>query len=79
MGAGILAQTDEPTLAEALLDELTSVATSDQAPLSKNKEYTRWKEQMDKWGYTWEAHEVTTEDNYILTTFRITGKQGEPV
>ena len=32
---------------------------------------------MDKWGYTWEAYEVTTEDDYILTTFRITGKVGE--
>ena len=28
---------------------------------------------MEKWGYTWEAFEVTTEDGYILTTFRITG------
>ena len=28
---------------------------------------------MDNSGYTWEAHEVTTEDGYILTTFHVTG------
>ena len=30
---------------------------------------------MDLWGYNWEAHKVTTEDKYILTTFHITGKK----
>ena len=29
---------------------------------------------MERYKYTWEAHEVTTEDGYILTTFHITGK-----
>ena len=33
---------------------------------------------MDKWGYDWEAVDVTTEDGYILTTFHILGKTGEP-
>ena len=28
---------------------------------------------MTKWGYSWEAFEVTTDDGYILTTFHITG------
>ena len=28
---------------------------------------------MEKWGYTWEAFDVTTKDGYILTTFHITG------
>ena len=32
---------------------------------------------MERYGYTWEPFEVTTEDGYILTTFHITGKQGE--
>lgn len=32
---------------------------------------------MDLYGYTWEAFEVTTEDDYILTTFHITGTQAE--
>ena len=74
----ILAQIDEAALAEAQLDEFTVIETSDQTPLGEPvQEYTRWKDQMDKWGYTWEAFEVTTEDDYILTTFRITGKVGE--
>ena len=37
---------------------------------------------MAKYGldYTWEAHEVTTDDGYILTLFRITADQnGDPV
>ena len=28
---------------------------------------------MDTAGYTWEAFDVTTEDDYILTVFHITG------
>ena len=28
---------------------------------------------MTAYNYTWEAHEITTEDGYILTTFHITG------
>ena len=35
--------------------------------------YPRWATEMDHYGYTWEAFEVTTEDDYILTTFHITG------
>ena len=33
---------------------------------------------MARFGYDWEAHEVTTDDNYILTTFRILGQTGQP-
>ena len=32
---------------------------------------------MDKFDYDWEALEVTTDDDYILTTFHILGKKGE--
>jgi hypothetical protein len=32
---------------------------------------------MDKHGYDWEAFLVTTDDDYILTTFHILGKSGE--
>ena len=32
---------------------------------------------MDKHGYTWEAHPVTTKDGFVLTTFHITGTNGE--
>ena len=31
---------------------------------------------MAAWGYDWEAHKVTTEDGYVLTTFHIVGKDG---
>ena len=30
---------------------------------------------MEKHGYTWEAFEVTTDDDYILTIFHITGTE----
>lgn len=33
---------------------------------------------MDQYGYDWEAHKVHTEDKYILTTFHILGKSGQP-
>ena len=39
--------------------------------------YQRWADLMDTAGYTWEAFDVTTEDDYILTVFHITGtKEG---
>ena len=34
-------------------------------------EYDRFESIMKKWGYDWEAHQVETEDDYILTTFHI--------
>ena len=37
-------------------------------------EYARFAELMDKWGYAWQAHQVYTEDDYILTTFQILGR-----
>lgn len=40
-------------------------------------EYPRFAEIMSKWGYAWEAHQVETEDNYILTTFHILSKHAE--
>lgn len=33
---------------------------------------------MKTWGYDWEAVKVTTEDDYILNTFHILGKTGQP-
>ena len=32
---------------------------------------------MNKWGYTYEPLQVTTEDGYILTTFHVTGKKDQ--
>lgn len=31
---------------------------------------------MNKFGYDWEPMAVTTDDDYILTTFHILGKKG---
>ena len=41
--------------------------------------YPRFATAMEKYGYDWEPMTVTTEDDYILTTFHITGKTGEAV
>ena len=38
--------------------------------------YFVWMGAMKRWGYTWEAHKVPTEDGFTLTTFHITGKVG---
>ena len=40
--------------------------------------YPAFAEAMNQFGYDWEPMTVTTEDNYILTTFHILGKTGEP-
>ena len=34
---------------------------------------------MDHYGYTWEPFEVVTKDEYILTTFHVTGTQGDGI
>ena len=39
--------------------------------------YPRFADVMTKFGYDWEPMTVTTEDDYILTTFHILGKTGE--
>ena len=41
-------------------------------------DYEAWKSIMDRWGYTFKAYEVTTEDGWILTLFRITGYTDQP-
>ena len=45
--------------------------------LAAEPTYDRFSTVMDKWGYTWEPVEVHTDDDYILTTFHITGKVNE--
>ena len=45
---------------------------------STTPKYPRFADVMSKHGYDWRAHEVTTEDGYILTTFHILGKSGQP-
>ena len=41
-------------------------------------EYPRFAEAMARFGYDWEAHKVATTDDYILTTFHVLGRTGEP-
>ena len=44
---------------------------------SQEDKYPRWASELEFQGYTWEAFEATTEDDYILTVFHITGtKEG---
>ena len=43
----------------------------------QKQKYKDWSDVMDVYEYSWEPYEVTTDDGYILTTFRITGKQGK--
>ena len=40
-------------------------------------EYPCFEAVVKKWGYQWKAHQVQTDDDYILTTFRVIGKTGE--
>merc|ERR1712166_1668824 len=39
----------------------------------KKERYEQMDECMHDWGYSFDSFEVTTEDGYILTTFRVTG------
>ena len=43
------------------------------------QQYARFAEAMTTYGYDWEPMTVTTEDDYLLTTFHITGKTGNPI
>ena len=46
------------------------------ADTNSNSSYPRMDAAMTKFGYDWEAITVTTEDDYILTTYHITNKTG---
>ena len=39
--------------------------------------YPRFALEMEKWGYEWEAHQVQTMDNYLLTTFHVLSPHAE--
>ena len=60
-----------------------SIAAADTASAIQEKEkhleYELFAEDMAYWGYTWEPIKVKTDDGYILTTFRITGRIGHHV
>ena len=38
--------------------------------------YADWARPMEKYGYSWEPHEVKTEDGWTLTLIRVTGRHG---
>lgn len=40
--------------------------------------YFEFDAQMEMWGYTWESHNVLTEDGWHLVLFHITGNQDGP-
>lgn len=48
------------------------------AQIAANTDYPRFADVMSKMGYDWEPLTVTTADDYILTTFHILGKTGQP-
>ena len=43
----------------------------------ERQSYLRMTEVMDVYGYSWESHKVNTQDGYTLTTFHVTGKNGQ--
>ena len=43
---------------------------------TKEDLYKEFSDDMLFWGYTWEPIKITTDDGYVLTTFRITGRTG---
>ena len=51
-----------------LLANLAVFSTSVMATV----DYSEWDAAINPWGYGYTAHEITTSDGYILTTFRIT-------
>ena len=45
----------------------------------ESHQYPDFQYDMDFWGYSFDAHEVTTEDGFILTTFHITGNLNQEI
>ena len=43
----------------------------------QKQKYPQFDEALAKWGYDWEPHKVKTDDGWILTIFRVTGRNGE--
>ena len=53
-----------------------AVALNFATALDAPSTYSEFEELIKPHGYTWEAHTVATQDSYLLTMFRITGKEG---
>lgn len=54
-----------------------SVFTANAQSTEDRIKYERWNNVMDLQGYTWEPYEVETDDGWLLTLFRITGRVNE--
>ena len=54
-----------------------AVAMADSGFFAKTP-YKRFAKLMDKYGFSWEPVEVTTDDGHILTTFHVTGNSQGP-
>lgn len=57
---------------------LAMLAAGTAADLTDDEHYPRMARTMERFGYTWKAYKVTTDDGFILTTFRITGNSDGP-
>ena len=66
-------------LAAALLTAKHACALEETHTEEDEIKYFEFARLMRMWGYTWEPYTLTTEDDYILTTFRITGNKNKEV
>ena len=58
-------------IADKFAQEIQDMMEKKNAYESEN--YSSFAGVMQVQGYAWEAHKVTTDDGYILTTFHVTG------
>ena len=62
---------------QKLLTAASFAAATAYAQTQEEKEkYPEWARIMSKYGYSWETKSVKTEDQWNLTLFHITGKEG---
>ena len=59
-----------------MISELAKNITATSFETASSDDYPRFQAVMDKFGYDWEAMKVTTDDDYILSTFHVLGKTG---
>ena len=67
------------TWAGAIVADPPAQPVADSSSTQDNIKYSEFALLMGTAGYSWEAFTMTTEDNYILTTFHITGKIGHDI
>jgi pimeloyl-ACP methyl ester carboxylesterase len=70
------------TAAKLVGQQLMSLYAQEDTAMSlesaTSQDYYRFSVLMEKFDYDWDAEEVKTEDDYLLTTFRIKSKTSEP-